>query len=197
MSSDTIEFYFYSTISLSCLYLIVITQYKYFMAKNWEQVLANIIQINVLKEAQGRYLSGGKDKEVKSLNIQYTYTTSNKTYKGNKVSLIDDLPIFSNFKPETYAVLNKLSINNSKLPIYVSSKNKKNSLIDRELNISKITNLLIVSVVFFLLSLNKLNTSDSFLLHSYLAYLILLAPIIIIERFAFKKNQSFEVNSNK
>ncbi|RDH80674.1 MAG: hypothetical protein DIZ80_16730 [endosymbiont of Galathealinum brachiosum] len=194
MNSDTVEFYLYSTISLSCLYLIAITYYKYFVAKYWHKTFAEIQNINVLNEAKGHYLFGEKDKEVNSLNIQYTYSISGKTYKGSKASLIDDLPFFSNFEAENYAEFNELSVNEGKLPIYVNPKNNKSSLIIRELNTSKITNLLIISIVFFLLSLNKLNALDSFTLYSYLMLCVSLGPIVTIERLAFQKNMSHETN---
>ena len=199
MNSDIIEFYFYSAISLSCLYLIIITYYKYFIARDWEQAFSEIIEFKVQKETKGRYLNGGKDKEVKSLNIQYTYSIADETYKGKKLSLTDDLPIFSNFQPEIYTMVNKHLLNGSKLPIYINPKNIQSSLINRELNISKITILLIVSIIFFLLSLNKLNTSisDSFSLYSYLICFLLLVPIIYIERFTFKNNQSYKISANK
>jgi len=196
MDSDTIEFYLYSTISLSCLYLATITCYKYFIARYWDESLAEITDISVLNETEGHYLFGGKDKEVKSLNIQYTYSISEKTYKGNKVSPIDDLPFFSNFEPKKYIEYNNLLASGNKLHIYTHPKNKENSLIIREINTSKITSLLIISIVFFLLSLNKLNVIDSFSLYSYLLFFVLLVPSITIERLAFRKNMSYEIVSN-
>ena len=196
MDSHTIEFYLYSTISLSCLYLATITYYKYFIARYWDESLAEIIGISVLNETEGDYLFGEKDKEVKSLNIQYTYSISEKTYKGNKVSPIDDLPFFSNFEPKKHFEFNGLLASGNKLPIYTHPKHKENSLIIRELNTSRITNLLIISIVFFLLSLNKLNEIGSFSLYSYLIFFISLVPIITIERLTFKKNMSYEISSN-
>ena len=189
MSSETIEFYFYSAISISCLYLILITFYKHYIASNWRQELAEINHINVGKEIQGQYLSGGKDKAVKFLNLQYTYTVSGKIYIGNKLSLIDDLPMFSNYDKKVHFLLNDLILKGEKITIYINPKNHKNSLINRKLDRSKISILSIVSIAFLLLSINKLTALDA---SNILIYLVLLAPIIVIERVSFKRNQSSE-----
>ena len=185
MSSETVEFYFYSAISISCLYLILITFYKRYIISNWIQELAEIDHIYVGKETQGKYLSGGKDKVVKSLNLQYTYTVSGKTYIGNKLSLIDDLPIFSNYDKRMHLLLNGLLLNSEKITIYINPKNHKNSLISQKLERSKISVLAMISIAFFLLSINKLSALEA---PSILICLVLLAPVIIIESIIQKKS---------
>lgn len=194
MNSASVEFYFYSTISLSCLYLIAITYYKYFISRNWEQLYSEILKLNVTREAQGQYLSGGKDKEVKSIDVQYTYSSSESKYIGTRVSFIDDLPIFSNYQTDIYTVLKKHITETEKLPIYINPKNKRSSIIIRKLNLSKIAILVIISVSFLLLSLNKLDQATSY---SYLLCLILLLPVIAVERISFKNNLSSVINDNK
>ena len=196
MNSASVEFYFYSTISLSCLYLIAITYYKYFISRNWEQLYSEILKLNVSREAQGQYLSGGKDKEVKSIDVQYTYSSSDSKYIGTRVSFIDDLPIFSNYQTDIYTVLNKHITEKEKLPIYINPKNKRSSIIIRKLNLSKIAILAIICVSFFLLSLNKLDAATSYSFFSYILCLILLIPTIAVERISFKNNLSSVINAN-
>ena len=197
MNSEIIEFYLHSTISISCLYLLIITLYKFLRAKAWGKLTAEIVEFNLVNETEGHYLYFGKEKNIKSLTIQYNYMVSNKEYEGTKVSLIDDLPILSNYDDTIHSYINTITKNNEKIEIYVDPKNNKNSLINRKLNHTKAFILLSISFFFILLSFNLIKEVNTFTLYSYLTFLILLIPIVAIEHLAFKKNQSKEIGANK
>lgn len=149
---DTAEIIFYLTIASSSAYLFIILFVKLMRLRSWSIVKGDVLSLTLDSEIESHYLHGGKDKNVRKINISYIYSTKEGTFTGHKVSVIDDIPIINSFEDSLYASLKRAKTNNDTIEILVNPRNNNRSILIKKAPLTIFLSLISVSIVFYVLA---------------------------------------------